>query len=230
MVSTYPASLTRPPTTDRDWQQAEAVSRASRPQWLADLIGGRRELAAHLSRRSRLLVGDDRGSVISGDRSLDEGEVVLLARLKTPRAILRKMQRFGESMSEMLDIWGYRIVVPHASDLDETLECVLGVWEEPSVSELTLRGGALQFDPVRDYRKRSHAGLGPATSMHYDDAIHINRHAPFGVCEIQLLSYDLFYRSVVAHGREESHLNFSLRRNRLHARMTQNEPPAQASR
>ncbi len=43
-------------------------------------------------------------------------------------------------------------------------------------------------------------------------AVHINRRAPFGVVEIQVMTHDLFLRAFQAQGLEESHRRFAQRR------------------
>lgn len=53
---------------------------------------------------------------------------------------------------------------------------------------------------VRIHRGRDGAlsdvrALAPATAAHYDQAIHLNRRAPFGIVEIQVLTFDLYRRA-----------------------------------
>jgi hypothetical protein len=142
-------------------------------------------------------------------------ELMVSARLKDTAAIVAKMRRFGEPLRVMLDIWGYRVVVPRNEDLDDLAKCCADLWATPAPEELLLRHGELQFDWWRDYRLRNHAGLSPATTDRYDQAIHLNRKAPFGIVEIQVMTQDLYIR---AHGdptSEDSHDHFVARREAL---------------
>jgi len=153
--------------------------------------------------------------------ALGARDVVVSGRLKATNAIVAKMRRFGEPLRVMLDVWGYRVVVAAEGELDDVAARCAELWKTPTPHELLLRHGALQFDWWRDYRQRNHAGLSPATTERYDQAIHLNRKAPFGIVEIQLMTRDLYAR---VHGdptSEDSHDRFVSRRQELFRR---NEP------
>ena len=70
----------------------------------------------------------------------------------------------------------------------------------------------MRFAPVRDYRTKEHPGRSGATSLNYDEAVHVNRRAPFGVVEVQAMTHDLFLRAFQARGLDESHRRFARRR------------------
>ena len=72
----------------------------------------------------------------------------------------------------------------------------------------------MRFAPVRDYRTKEHPGRSGATSLNYDEAVHVNRRAPFGVVEIQAMTHDLLLRAFRVQGLEESHRRFAQRRTR----------------
>ena len=136
------------------------------------------------------------------------------SRLKSSEAILRKMARFGEELCCMLDIWGIRLVVPDIDSLESAAPLVLTHWADVPERQLMLRGGEMRFAPVRDYRTQDHLGRSGATSLSYDQAVHVNRRAPFGVVEIQVMTHDLFLRAFQAQGLDESHRRFAQRRTR----------------
>lgn len=147
----------------------------------------------------------------STSQSEPEASALLLqSRLKEVGAILGKMRRFGEPLSAMLDIWGYRLITP--GDLDKVARIVAGMWETPSDDELQLRNGTMQFAWWRDYRLKNHVGLSPFVARSYDDAIHLNRRAPFGIVEVQVMTVDLYRRVHCEPGREESYERYVRRR------------------
>ena len=136
-------------------------------------------------------------------------------RVKQTDAIVAKMRRFGEPLRVMLDVFGFRVVVASESELDDAAARCGDLWVTPTPAELLLRHGALQFDWRRDYRKRSHAGLSAATTAGYDQAIHLNRRAPFGIVEVQILTASLFRRVHCDPTSEDSHDRFVTRREAL---------------
>jgi hypothetical protein len=99
--------------------------------------------------------------------------------------------------------------------LSQSINCFREKWTQQLKDELLLRHGALQFEWLRDYRKKSHAGLSDATSLRYDFAIHMNRHAPFGICEIQIMTEDLYKRACLDSPQDEGHQQFTHRRNQI---------------
>jgi hypothetical protein len=115
----------------------------------------------------------------------------------------------------MLDLFGFRVVVAEEGVLDAVAECCATLWATPAPADLLLRHGELQFDSWRDYRKRSHAGLSTATTPGYDQAIHLNRRAPFGIVEIQVLTVDLFRRAHCDPTGDDSQDRFAARRKAL---------------
>src|SRR5207244_3649752 len=121
------------------------------------------------------------------------------SRLKSSEAILRKVARFGEELCCTLDIWGIRLVVPD-TDSDGVAALVEPHWANVPERQLMLRGGQMRFAPVRDYRTKEHLGRSGATSFNYDEAVHLNRRAPFGVVEIQVMTHDLFHRAFQGQG------------------------------
>jgi hypothetical protein len=70
----------------------------------------------------------------------------------------------------------------------------------------------MQFAWWRDYRLKNHVGLSPFAARGYDDAIHVNRRAPFGIVEVQVMTADLYRRVHCEPGREESHEGYVRRR------------------
>lgn len=147
-----------------------------------------------------------------------DGRYLLFSRLKSTRAILRKMARFGEELCCMLDIWGLRVVVADLDALDIVAALVLAQWEDIPSRQLMLRRGELHFPPVRDYRKGMHLGRSAATSQAYDQAVHVNRRVSFGVVEVQLMTHDLFLRAFGTRERQEAHRRFARRRAAILAR------------
>jgi hypothetical protein len=141
---------------------------------------------------------------------LEKGSVLIEFRAKTSEAILDKLNRFGESLSEMLDILGIRLVVFDVSDLEKTADEINShLWENPSEEDMTIRGGKLLFSSFRDYRKRDWEGASPLTSGGYDEAIHINRKTKHGICEIQIMTKNLYGRYYG--NSEEGHAQFKKR-------------------
>lgn len=184
------------PVTEEDYARVAEFIRAHRDQWQDDLDRGTAELTRHVG-------------------PTGPADVVVSGRLKGTEAIIAKMRRFGEPLRVMLDVWGYRLVVPTEADLDTVAQSCTQLWDTPSPDELLLRHGKLQFAPWRDYRKRTHAGLSPATTAGYDQAIHLNRRAPFGIVEIQVMTANLYGRTQLDPTSEASHERFVERRQEL---------------
>lgn len=149
---------------------------------------------------------------MTGHAAIGTLEVVVSARLKHTDAIVAKMRRFGEPLRLMLDVWGYRVVVETEDALDAVAELCVELWETPTPQELFLRSGQLQFDWWRGYRRRSHTGLSATTTMYYDQAVHLSRMAPFGIVEVQVMTYDLYRRVPCDPTSEDSHDRFVIRR------------------
>jgi len=203
------------PAHERDYRTVDAAIQRAQSQWAAFLTEAQAELEAAITRSHfRLVTGGERDEVLRGKRGLLRAEAVVAARLKTAEAIVGKMRRFGEPLFNMLDIWGYRVIVSDVESLDKVLPVVAGMWSAPAPAELALRGGTLQFDWLRDYRAKSHTGMSDATSPRYDEAVHVNRRASFGVVEVQVVTVDLYRRAYVGTG-EEAHANFVTRRRAL---------------
>jgi Region found in RelA / SpoT proteins len=203
------------PAHEWDYRTIEAAIQQAYSQWGTFLTDAQAELEAAITElHFRLVAGGERGEVLRGKRALLRVEAVVVARLKTVEAIVGKMRRFGEPLFNMLDIWGYRVIVSDVESLEKVLPVVAGMWSAPTTEELALRGGTLQFDWLRDYRARSHAGLSDATSPRYDEAVHVNRRAPFGVVEVQVVTLDLYRRAYAGTG-EEAHASFVTRRRAL---------------
>jgi len=66
-----------------------------------------------------------------------------------------------------------------------------------------------------DYRRRDHAGLSAATTNNYDQAVHLNRKPPFGIAEIQVMTFDLYRRVHCDPASADSHDAFVARREQL---------------
>lgn len=187
-------------------------------EWNAHLIAGQRELEIAMKKHKfQVLAGATSGEILNGTRQLLQPEVIVSARLKSIHAIVEKMREFGEPLMNILDIWGYRIVVSDAESLEKVLPPVTGLWPPPGSEEMTLRHGTLKFDWLRDFRARNFAGLSDATSDRYDEVIHVNRQPSFGVVEIQILTADLYRRAYVGTG-EEAHVNFKERQRAVRSR------------
>jgi hypothetical protein len=125
------------------------------------------------------------------------------------------MRRFGEPLRLMLDVWGYRAIVATEPVLNDAAERCAELWDTPTPAQLLLRHGKLQFGWWRDYRRRDHPGLSAATTPNYDQAIHLNRRAPFGIVEIQVLTLDLYRRAHCDPTSADSHDQFVARREEL---------------
>lgn len=203
------------PADESGYRAVEAAIRRVHSQWGTFLTEAQAELETAITRwHFRLVTEGERDEVLRGKRDLLPAEAVVAARLKTTEAIVGKMRRFGEPLFNMLDIWGYRVIVRDTESLEKVLPVVAGMWSTPDPEELALRGGTLQFDWLRDYRARTHAGLSDATSSRYDEAVHVNRRVSFGVVEVQVVTVDLYRRAYVGTG-EEAHTNFVTRRRAL---------------
>ena len=202
------------PASDADYRTIELEIRRQRAAWVGHLRVARREMKLALGRGGlRELRGGEREASFNGGH-LPPESYLLLSRLKSSEAILRKMARFGEELCCMLDIWGIRLVVPDIEALDGVATLVQTHWADVPQRQLMLRGGEMRFAPVRDYRTKVHPGRSSATSLNYDEAVHVNRRAPFGVVEIQVMTHDLFLRAFQDQGLEESHQRFAQRRTR----------------
>jgi hypothetical protein len=215
LTSGIPDSLsTLRPASDADYRKIEMEIRRQRAAWVGHLRVARREMKLLVdSAGLRELRGGDRTESVNGG-PLPPASYLLLSRLKSPEALLRKMTRFGEELCCMLDIWGIRLVVPGIDALDDAARLAQAHWVDVPERQLMLRGGQVRFAPVRDYRANEHVGRSGATSVNYDEAVHVNRRAPFGVVEIQVVTHDLFLRAFHAQGLEESHRRFAQRRTR----------------
>ena len=193
----------------------------NRPDWVKQLATGKQKLTNALRAEGyAILTGERRENVLAGlkkpsPKVLPAKGVVITSRLKKTEAIIGKMQRYGESLANMLDVWGYRVIVSDEHHLDRVASILGDFWETPSPEELLLRGGTLEFEWFRDYRKRTHTGLSDASSVKYDQAINMNRKADFAICEIQVMTYDLYWRAFVVHNNEESHFKFANQRRKL---------------
>lgn len=210
------------PVSEEDYAQVQAYIDANRSIWEQELERGLQELIV-LLRRAGFTPSTtaQRSDVARGHGALRTDEVLLAARLKATDAIVAKMRRFGEPLRVMLDVWGYRAVVSAAARLDEVAGRCAELWDTPARQDLLLRHGRLQFDWWRDYRLRNHAGLSAATTASYDEAIHLNRRAPFGIVEIQVMSFDLHRRVNCDPLSEDSHDRFAARRDELFRRRDQ---------
>lgn len=196
-----------------DYQRTRRQLLASRRKWLTSLHAGRRELASYLEAQGyHVLTGRQRQEMLTAQCVTDKRAVALTARLKRTGAILEKMARFGESLDQILDVWGYRIVVADVRELDRLVRLLTRFWDAPRKEDLLLRDGRLPFDWLRDYRLQRHLGLSESSSPRYDEAIHINRKAPFGISEIQVMTVDLFRRAYASRERHEAHSAFVKRR------------------
>jgi len=203
------------PVTDADYATVREYIAACRTEWEEELAAGLRELEAHLTAAGYVVLdGARRLDVSAGREPLGPAEVVVSGRVKGTDAVVAKMRRFGEPLRVMLDVFGFRVVVAEG-ELDAVAQRCAELWETPQPSELLLRHGALQFEWWRDYRKRSHPGLSSATTAGYDEAVHLNRRASFGIVEVQILAFDLFRRVHCDAGSDDSHDRFVARREAL---------------
>jgi hypothetical protein len=204
------------PVSEDDYARVLDYITTHRPEWESQLHTGRTNLARHLTTAGYLPVfSAERPDLAAGVGVIEPGTVLLSARLKDAGAIVAKMRRFGEPLRVMLDTWGYRLVVSDLDALDTVANHCTSLWATPAPDELLLRHGELQFQPWRDYRRRDHAGLSAATTDRYDQAIHLNRKAPFGIVEIQIMTYDLYRRVHCDPASPDSHDTFVARRQAL---------------
>jgi hypothetical protein len=204
------------PVTEEDFARVLDFIETHRATWEGLAARGLRELIQHLAAGGyRPHTTEERPDAAAGGGSVDIDEVVVSGRLKDSQAIVAKMRRFGEPLRVMLDVWGYRAVVATERELDDVAARCAELWETPAPEELLLRHGALQFDWWRDYRRRDHAGLSAATTAHYDQAVHLNRRAAFGIVEIQVLTFELYRRVHCDRASEDSHDRFVARREEL---------------
>lgn len=202
--------------TEDDYARVLDYVTAHSAEWASHLQTGLAGLTAHLVDGGYRPAGPvERPELATGNGEIEPRTVLILARLKDPAAVVAKMRRFGEPLRVMLDVWGYRLVVANEPALDAVASRCTGLWATPSPAELLLRHGALRFEPWRDYRRRDHAGLSAATTDRYDQAIHINRKAPFGIVEIQVVSYELYRRVHCDPASVDSHQTFVARRGAL---------------
>lgn len=140
----------------------------------------------------------------------------LYARAKADESILEKMSRFGETVAEVHDLYGFRLVAEDFDAVERAAELIVRSFgETPTEKDMTIRGGALVFQAFRNYRKRDWAGVSPATAGGYNDAIHFNRKYQGNIVEFQIVTRPLFekYCSSTA---EESHAAFKARQAALH--------------
>ncbi len=201
------------PVTDDDYASVLDYLVSHHDEWENELRSGWRDLAAHLTTKGyTAFLATDSPGTMAGLGTIEPGTVIVDARLKNAESVVSKMRRFGEPLRVMLDVWGYRLLVAAVEDLDAVAQGCTDLWSTPEPSELLLRHGKLQFEPWRDYRRRDHAGLSAATTNHYDQAIHLNRKAPFGIVEIQVLTFDLYRRVHCDPASEDSHDSFVARR------------------
>lgn len=204
------------PTTDADYTAVGAYLIDHGALWVSQLEAGLAELVSHLDKGAyRPLLAPDNEALHSEIGEMDALSVLVEARVKTPDAIVAKMRRFGEPLRVMLDRWGYRLVVANETALDEVAGLCAGLWASPTPAELLLRNGELQFEARRDYRRRNHAGLSAATTNNYDQAIHLNRKTPFGIVEIQVMTFDLYRRVHCDPASADSHDAFAARRDQI---------------
>lgn len=198
------------PIADEDYAAVRKYLLDHAALWASQLEGGLADLSAHLRGAGyRTLAARTDSSDVTA------GSVLMQARVKTPDAIVAKMRRFGEPLRVMLDRWGYRVVVSDETALDQVAGLCAELWTTPRPAELLLRNGELQFDARRDYRRRNHAGLSAATTNNYDQAVHLNRKAAFGIVEIQVMTSDLYRRVHCDPASGDSHDTFVARREQV---------------
>lgn len=204
------------PVTEDDYARILDYLTTCRPERESQLQSGLADLTTHLAAAGyEPITTTERPDLVIGRGDFGPGTVLFSARLKDPEAVIAKMSRFGEPLRVMLDVWGYRLVVATEEALDAAANLCAGLWSTPAMAELLLRHGALQFEPWRDYRRRDHAGLSAATTDRYDQAIHLNRKAPFGIAEVQVMTYDLYRRVHCDPASADSHDTFVARREAL---------------
>lgn len=191
------------------------IAKATR-LWIHNLVTSRSELEHYLEISGyQIIQAGSRLKVLDGKRSLQKNEVVLISRLKKKTAIIAKMNRFGDLLRNILDIWGYRIIVQNEAELEKMSKLMQAFWEIPSKKDLALRRGKLQYNWLRDYRKKDFKGLSPASSDTYDNAIHLNRRLNFGVGEFQIVTQELYRRAFLNQAGKDAHAQFAKRRSKL---------------
>lgn len=158
--------------------------------------------------------GAARQKILRAQDKLQKLDTALISRLKKEKGIRQKMNRFGEAREKILDIIGHRIVVSDLKQLDKVVKLFLGFAETPTKSEMLLRNGKLQFPWLRDYRKLAHKGKSQITSSEYNEAVHMNRKVAGKICEIQIMTQDLFNRAFVSRSGNISHAQFARRRSK----------------
>ncbi|HMW40608.1 MAG TPA: hypothetical protein PKD57_14470 [Saprospiraceae bacterium] len=204
------------PNTSSDYKRVRDQVLKNKETWKKQLSAGRAAIIKELELAGyKPLIAEPRKDVLKKGKALRGKHFVVTSRLKRTDAIISKMQRFGESLANMLDVFGYRVIVSDEEQLEQVSKLFFDFWETPSKQELLLRRGELQFEWVRDYRKRNHAGLSSATSLQYDQAVHVNRRTVFGICEIQIITLDLYKRAFMKSDNDESHSGFTKRRKKL---------------
>ncbi len=203
------------PLTEADFKQVEEYVRSCRHLWEQHLDEGMAALTGHLAAAGYTPFTAEQRDLNGRPGALGAREVVASGRLKDTTAIVAKARRFGEPLRVMLDVWGYRLVVATERELDDVAAACARLWATPTPKELLLRHGELQFDWWRDYRQRNHAGLSPATTAGYDQAVHLNRKAPFGIVEFQVMTLGLYLRVHGDPASEDSHDRFVARRQAL---------------
>lgn len=205
------------PKTDDDYAAVLDFLRSDQTEWQDQLDFGLAGLVGHLNAAGYLpLLAAKNPELTAGRGSLvPDWAVLVSARVKKPEAIIAKMRRFGEPLRVMLDRWGYRVVVTNETTLGTVADNCAALWETPTPDELLLRNGELQFSARRDYRRRDHVGLSAATTNNYDQAVHLNRKASFGIVEIQVMTYDLYRRVHCDPASADSHDTFVARREQL---------------
>src|SRR5262249_35244887 len=83
-----------------------------RSNWTKQLEDGENAISLLLQEKYYfVLEGGERSLVLTGQRALAPYEITITSRLKETASIIAKMQRFGESLANMLDVWGYRVIV-----------------------------------------------------------------------------------------------------------------------
>lgn len=144
-------------------------------------------------------------------QKLDSHSIIIQFRAKENASIIEKMSRFGESLSEILDLFGLRVIASDIGQVEKLAkEILVNFGSEPLKREMALRRGDLAFPAFRDYRKRDWPGVSPVTASGYIDAIHVNRKLKARIIEIQIMTRSLFNK-YVSRSAEESHEKFKLR-------------------
>jgi hypothetical protein len=118
----------RPPRSEADYGAVGAYLEDYRSEWEELLHEGQAFVAERLAEHSYEVVSIEVAETLAQSQ-FKASAILLQGRLKEVGAILGKMRRFGEPLSAMLDIWGYRLITP--GDLDEVARIVAGMWELP---------------------------------------------------------------------------------------------------